>query len=120
MRKTLLSILLILGLFVSGCSFVPVNTPPLKDREGVRFINPNEMPVLIDTKANKIEYTKFSIDLKQPCRVKYHWLHKFLKITLVSGRLQNGNRYPILIDSGSNTYVLINDLVVLENDIAIF
>jgi len=129
MRKTSTVILLILILFASGCSSVLVYTGSLKDRENVRLIDPENGPISVeeiaisDTETDyQANYSGFSIELDQPCRVKYYRTFGFIgyQNIWVTGQLPNGNRYPVLIDSGFHSYLETNDIVILENDLAIY
>ena len=128
MRKIALSVLLIFFLLASGCSYVPVHTSSLTDRKGARFIDPEDSPISVeeiaisDTETGfSVNYSGFTIELEKPCHVKYYKAFGFIdhQNIWVTGQLPNGNKYPIMIDSGFDRYLYTNDLVVLENDLAI-
>jgi hypothetical protein len=98
MRKTALSVLLIFVLFASGCLFAPVNTAPLKDRQGVRFINSEEVPISIhetnsDTEHNThLKYVDGKVEPTEPVRVKYNWFYHTICRNIVVSKLQFGEQ----------------------------
>ncbi len=134
MRKIILSILL--GLFLCllpGCSIQPlqvvlVKGKSLEGRAGIRLIDPNNGPysIKVTRDDNGSRHYKFRIDadIKQEnrWRIKYHWLYYPLThIAVVEGQVGSGRKYPVMLDSGGALpVILVHDIHVLENKLAIY
>jgi hypothetical protein len=54
-----------------------------------------------------------------PCRSKYHPSYALNRWMVVEGRLDNGNRYPVVLDTGASVALFVNDTHIAENKLAI-
>jgi len=119
-RNNILSNLIALFLLLNaGCQTVIVNGNKLEDMAGRRLIRPEDL-------ANKPYWTKDiygQIDgitkEKDPCRIKYHSSYSVNRWMVVEGRLENGAKYPVVMDTGASIAFFVNDIHIIENNLAI-
>ncbi len=65
------------------------------------------------------DWSNANIMLEQPCRVRYK-SPEFGRTVILTGRLPNGKKYPVWIDSGMVTWpILVNDCIAKENKLDI-
>jgi hypothetical protein len=114
-----------------------VNTPAFSDVSGIRRIDPNDGPFVtelveeLDPNTGQIE-TRRQINWK-PIRVNAKlkggrtvtvkasaWAHWLTGKVQVPVRIADGRKYSGVMDTGYGGYVLINDAVVRDNDLAVF
>jgi len=122
-----------------GCSLGPVNTPAFSADSGVRFIDPNNAPFVIEQseqldpntgQMRKVRSTSWKAiginpNLKdsRTFSVKYDSLrfrlsgHVVVPVTMPGGRT-----YPAMLDTGCGDpfWVSVNDAVVQDCDLAVF
>ena len=133
MQKILLSCLAVICLcLVTGCSFDLVRTSDIRNHPGIRLIDPNEGPLLVNITKTTDETGKIHrkispdwvdsvIQLKNPCRIKYQpFSFNFFDIIVVPAILPNGKTYNGWLDTGFSGCILINDTIIRENDLAIY
>jgi len=121
----------------AGCSYRPVNTANVLSDPGVKLIDPNDGPFVIEVEQRPSEdgsepQTVHSIKWK-PTRVRlnmaegrtfnlgYRAPHFYLSShPAVDVEMPGGKRYTALLDTGCTLAVYVNDLVVCESDLAVF
>jgi hypothetical protein len=126
-RVIYISILRFLLFFQAGCSIVTVDTGSLKDTPDVYLINPDDGPYSIEViqrKDGSRDYwweIESRVEQADTCRVKYHSLYSTNRFMVVQGKVGNtGNRYPVVLDTGSSQAVFVKDTHVLNNDLPIY
>ena len=133
MRKVWLWGLFVLVVFlVSGCSVQPLRlvraeSDSLKDRTDIPAIDPNDGPYSVRAgSAGPFPPSAWTIEgsitQDKPCRVKYNRrYYGAVRLVAVDGRIgKGGKKYPVLLDTGSaQSDILVNDIHVLENKLAI-
>ncbi len=55
-----------------------------------------------------------------PCRGKYHPSYSLNHWMVVEGKLDNGKRYPVVLDTGASVALFVNDTHIIENKLAIY
>ena len=107
-----------------GCSLGPVKTE-LRYNPNVVFIDPTSGPVLISSSSNGqtfIHKTRNS-SVDAPSCVKVDYLKLPFAVSSLPAmkcQLPNGKTYDLFIDTGFSEYYWMNELVVKENDLAIY
>jgi hypothetical protein len=128
MKRILLSSLLGLSLILqAGCRMVVVNGKRLEGMAGIRLTGPND-PINGSYWAKDIQSAnldgsnQMDGDTKQrdPFRIKYHSSHSANRWMAVEGRLGNGREYPVVLDTGASIALFVNDVHIMENQLAIY
>ena len=57
---------------------------------------------------------------REPCRIKYHSSYSVNRWMAVEGKLGNGRKYPVVLDTGASIALFVNDIHVMENKLAIY
>lgn len=127
LKKILFNILLVItSASLSGCSVRIVNSNSNKFLKNARRIDLNEMKLIVEKDPNgRVNISvdtsnakKLKIRLTKPCKLKYqNFYFDFLSMTAVSGKLSNGKKYTVLLDTGSPAS-FTNDLIISDNDFA--
>lgn len=103
---------------------VQVDSDILKDNPEQPLIDPNIGPVKMTVSGNRLLkiHTKPTIELKEPCQVKYHWLYYRGSdpIIIITGQVPKGKKYEVAIDSGFAFSVILSDKIILENNLPIY
>ena len=93
-------------------------TDPASDPD-IRILdanNPYFKMISVDPNRVDVQWTNVTTNIKYPqCRIKLH----NTTLVRVTGKL-NGAEYPIVIDSGCNQGLIVNDVVVIKNKLPIF
>ena len=63
--------------------------------------------------------TDRNLSQADPCRIKYHPSCSQQRWMAVEGRLDTGRRYPLVLDTGASVALFVNDIHVVENNLAI-
>jgi len=63
--------------------------------------------------------TDRNLSQADPCRIKYHPSCSQQRWMAVEGRLDTGRRYPVVLDTGASIALFVNDIHVVENNLAI-
>lgn len=123
-RAVLNSFLALVLLWLSGCSVSPIQTVIANSRN----LENSSRTFLIDAngqagseKSAEGNWSRIgkATNLGTNCRVKYH--HSYAKNLwmAVEGELSNGTKYPVVLDTGASTALFVNDIHILENNLAI-
>ena len=56
---------------------------------------------------------------RNPCRIKYHSSYSVNRWMAVEGKLGNGRKYPVVLDTGASIALFVNDIHIMENKLAI-
>jgi hypothetical protein len=62
---------------------------------------------------------QLDIERPSPCRVKYHASYSQNRWMVVEGRLGNGRKYPVVLDTGASPTLFVNDIHIRENNLAV-
>ena len=119
----------VLGLFVlaqTGCQMVVVNGKSLEGMQGVRLVRPND-PITgpcwakdaYDGSWGRSGQIDGNTRQADPCRIKYHSSYSANRWMAVEGKLGNGGKYPVVLDTGASIALFVNDIHILENKLAI-
>lgn len=128
MRRIISSSLLSLSLFLhAGCEMVVVKGKRLEGMAGIRLMHQDE-PINGSYWAKNIhsgnwDYTnQMDGDTEQraPCRIKYHSSYSLNRWMAVEGKLGNGRKYPVVLDTGASIALFVNDIHIMENKLAIY
>jgi len=122
MRRIILSSLLALFLLLqAGCQTVIVNGKRLEGMAGIRLIRPDD-PANRSYWAKDIYSGQIDGSTKQqdPCRIKYHSSYSVNRWMAVEGRLNNGAKYPVVLDTGASIALFVNDIHIMENKLEIY
>ena len=128
MRKTvIIGLLSWLLCLTTGCSIYPIRMIVVKGKNpkgqaGIRLIDPNDWSAKITISDKKVTFHERPIiELKKPCRVKYgHLLYDFDPKIFVTGEIQNGEKYTVIIDTGCSGFIEVNDRIVCENKLPVY
>lgn len=121
MRKVIFSSLFCVVLCVqAGCSVCPVgmvvvNGKRLEGRADIPLLGSYEQS---QPGQNIAVANRDTVNSSQ-YRVKYHPSYSKNRWMVVEGRLGNGRRYPVVLDTGASPALFVNDLHILENKLAI-
>lgn len=122
MRRNILSSLLALFLLLqAGCQTAIVNGKRLEGMAGIRLMRPDD-PDNRSYWAKDIYSGQIDGSTKQqdPCRIKYHSSYSVNRWMAVEGRLGNGAKYPVVLDTGASIALFVNDIHIMENKLAIY
>jgi hypothetical protein len=105
---------------------VVVNSKRLEGMAGVSLISPNDLmsgsywakDIYNDSwkRGNQIDEDK---EQREPCRIKYHSSYSVNRWMAVEGKLGNGRKYPVVLDTGASIPLFVNDIHIMENKLAI-
>lgn len=121
-RKTIIGSLLGLALLLqSGCEVQVVNGKRLEATPGVPLMH-REGPARAGQWAKEIP-THLRTDGESgpidTCRIKYHPSCSQQRWMAVEGKLDTGRSYPLVLDTGASIALFVNDIHVIENNLAI-
>jgi hypothetical protein len=121
------TVVLIVLCLLEGCSVQPVMTvivtgKTLQGRADIPVIGPNQAGyedinngnwncggrITDNVSPGSSSHGKF-----HPSYALNHWM-------VVEGRLDNGNRYPVVLDTGATVALFVNDTHIIENKLAIY
>lgn len=122
MRRIILNSLLALFLLLqAGCQTVIVNGKRLEGMAGIRLMRPDD-PANRSYWARDIYSSQTDGSMKQqdPCRIKYHSSYSVNRWMAVEGKLGNGRKYPVVLDTGASIALFVNDIHIIENKLAIY
>ncbi len=103
---------------------VVVNDNDLEDKADISLIAPNDEPYSIGD-VNNINWNykgQRNRGIQEPNRgrVKYHPSYSKNRWMVVEGRLNNGRKYPVVLDTGTSLALFVNDIHILENKLVIY
>ena len=103
---------------------VVVNDNDLEDKADISLIAPNDEPYSIGD-VNNINWNykgQINRGIQEPNRgrVKYHPSYSKNRWMVVEGRLNNGRKYPVVLDTGTSLALFVNDIHILENKLVIY
>lgn len=134
MRRTsqvdscLRTIVVIVACLSSGCSIHPVqmvvvNGERLEDRADIRLIKPNDEGHSVEdiSNGNWNNGGRLSEDRGQGirCLVRYHPSYSQNHWMVVEGTVGSGRKYPVVLDTGASPALFVNDIHIMENNLAI-
>jgi len=119
------AVLIVLCL-LGGCSVQPVMTvivtgKSLQGKADVPVIEPNQVGYEgIDNGVWNYD-SQIADNVKRdiPCRSKYHPSYSLNRWMVVEGKLDNGRRYPVVLDTGASPALFVNDTHIIENKLAV-
>ncbi len=91
---------------IAGCQMAVVNSNNYQSKTETTVIENNS----IKDKDKDIKYGNI-------CRVKYHPSHSKNHPVVIEGKLGNGNKYPIILDTGASVALFVNDTHINENNL---
>ncbi len=119
-------VIIVLSL-LAGCSIHPIQAVVVsaKSLQGTSYI---PLIKLNDGQYENIDNGNWNYggqiaeDLRQgsPFRVKYHPSYYQNYWMVVEGKLGNGRKYPLILDTGASPALFVNDIHILENKLAIY
>jgi hypothetical protein len=120
------TVVLIVLCLLGGCSVQPVMTATvtgknLQEQTDLPVIGPNQAGYE-DTDSGSWNYSGRITDNVNPgipCRSKYHPSYALNRWMVVEGRLDNGNKYPVVLDTGASVALFVNETHIAENKLAI-
>ncbi|MBN2131832.1 MAG: hypothetical protein JW741_20195 [Sedimentisphaerales bacterium] len=121
----------------AGCSYRPVNTADVLSDPGVRRIDPDDGPFVIEVEqqtsedgsepqtVHTVKWKPTRVRLNMPegrtFNLRYRPLHFCLSShPAVDVEMPGGKRYAALLDTGYTGTVYVNDQVVRGSDLAVF
>jgi len=126
MTKVILNSLLGSLLFLhAGCQMVVVNGNRLENKAEIYSVNPDNLITVTNWVKNS------NTDLNIGCRIdkatmqqdtwriKYHNSYSKNRWMAVEGEFGNGNKYPIILDTGASIGLFVNDIHIKENKLPI-
>ena len=120
-RIILESLLGLVFLLQTGCEVAVVDGRRLEAMPGVALMR-QEGPAQTSRWAKEVHTrpeTDWNLNQADPCRIKYHPSCSQQRWMAVEGRLDTGRRYPLVLDTGASIALLVNDVHVVENNLAI-
>jgi hypothetical protein len=125
MRRVILSSLFGLFLF-AGCQMVIVSSNKLEDKAGVRSVRSGDSIYSSDWakdmyNSNRDVSSQINDSTKQqdPWRIKYHDSYSTNRWMAVEGKLGNGKKYPVVLDTGASVGLFLNDIHIKENNLPV-
>lgn len=110
-------------LLQTGCQKVIVNG---KRFEGVTETNiirtENQTDLakgIFSSNADNSSLIDENIEQQGPFRIKYHSSYSENRWMVVEGSLNNGMKYPVILDTGASVALFINDIHIMENKLTI-
>lgn len=120
-RIVLESLLGLAFLLQTGCEVAVVNGRKLEAMPGIAQVRregrtqTSHWVKEVDTHSE----TDGNLSQTDPCRIKYHPSCSQQRWMAVEGRLDTGRRYPLVLDTGASVALFVNDVHVVENNLAI-
>ncbi len=111
---------------LAGCSIRPLRTVMvgsgnLQSRRDIPLIRDNA-GLYENIRAGNWNYAgQITGDIKHTgvCRVKYHPSFKRNHWMAVEGTMDNGRKYPVVLDTGASAGLFVNDIHILRNKLAV-
>ena len=126
MQKRLLSVLITSFIFHTGCQMVVVSHNRLNKANSKTLLqssSSSESSLALNNIPNKGDNLPSQINedasRQDPHRIKYHSSYSKNQWMAVEGELENGKRYPLILDTGTSICLFVNDLHVIENKLPI-
>jgi hypothetical protein len=125
MRRIMLSTFFSLFLLLqTGCQTVIVNGKRLEGVAGVRLIRQDDQTSwakeVCSSNVNNSSQIDRNIEQQGPFKIKYHPSYYVKRWMVVEGSLDNGRKYPVILDTGASVDLFVNDIHVMENKLTIF
>lgn len=106
---------------------VVVNSKKLEGMAGIRLIHPNDPSSvsywakdIYNGNLNRSNQIEGDTEQRDPCRIKYHSSYSVNRWMAVEGKLGNGRKYPVVLDTGASIALFVNDIHIMENKLAIY
>lgn len=112
--------------FQAGCSVFPIRTAIVNDKnlEQRADIPLIDVPGQRNSKDKNRSYSAAEVNEEikgeNYCRVKYHPSYSKNQWIVVEGKLGNGKKYPVVLDTGASVDLFVNDIHIVENKLAIY
>jgi hypothetical protein len=105
----------------AGCEVTVVNGRRLERMPGIPLMRQNGPAVTSRwvKDAHPPRETDPNLSQADPCRIKYHPSCSRQRWMAVKGTLDTGRSYPVVLDTGASIGLFVNDLHVVENNLAI-
>ena len=105
---------------------VVVNSKRLEGMAGVSLISPNDLMSgsywakdIYNGSRKRSNQIDGDTEQRDPCRIKYHSSYSVNRWMAVEGKLGNGRKYPVVLDTGASIPLFLNDIHIMENKLAI-
>ena len=121
-----MAVLLIVSCLLTGCSVHPVRVvvggKSVRDRADIPLIQPNRDGYEDIDNGNWNDGGQIANNVKRevPYRGKYHPSYAMNHWMVVEGTLDNGRRYPVVLDTGASAGLFVSDIHIIENKLAIY
>ncbi len=106
---------------------VVVNSKKLEGMAGIRLIHPNDPSSgsywakdIYNGNWNRSNQIEADTEQRDPSRIKYHSSYSVNRWMAVEGKLGNGRKYPVVLDTGASIALFVNDIHIMENKLAIY
>lgn len=135
-KRLLITLAVLMSMIITGCSIQPmrmvlVESESVENKAGISIIDINapeneHNSIEFTEKSNGIWYFKWTMDedikQKSPCQVKYHDLYYSIShFMVVEGSIGNGEKYPIVLDTGGSTSaIIVHDIHVIKSKLSIY
>ena len=128
MRRIILgSLLALFVLLQTGCQTVIVNGKRLEGMAGVRLMRSDD-PVnrtywakdIYSGNRDSTSQIDGNTEQHDPFRIKYHPSYSANRWMAVEGKLGNGRKYPVVLDTGASIALFVNDIHIIENKLVIY
>jgi len=127
MPRTIISALLTVYVCIlSGCTLSPsqvtiVTSNSLRENPDIRIIKPGDeiFAAMNDTKWQYRAETNSNFQPTANFHVKYHPSYADKRWMVIQGMLENGNEYPVVLDTGASQHLFVNDIHIRQNNLAI-
>ncbi len=121
------SLIILFFLFVSlitGCKAVVINSKKLENMSFVSHYP--DQSARLSGHTNDIDtgnwYDNSTIETpgkyQDPYRIKYHPSYSKNRWMAVEGKIDNGKCYPVVLDTGASVTLFVNDIHIVENQLA--
>lgn len=106
---------------------VVVNSNRLEGMAGIRLMRQDD-PIngsnwakdIYNCDWNHSNQIEGDTEQRDPCRIKYHSSYSVNRWMVVEGKLGNGRKYPVVLDTGASITLFVNDIHIMENKLAIY
>jgi hypothetical protein len=106
---------------LAGCQVAVVNVKKLEGGPGIPGMrqdsSTNGFYSARDTRSSS--QTQEAAKQADPYRIKYHPSCSLERWMAVEGKLDNGRKYPVVLDTGASIALFVNDVHIIENRLAI-
>ena len=106
---------------------VVVSSKRLEGMAGVSLISPNDLMSgsywakdIYNGSRKRSNQIDEDTEQRDPCRIKYHSSYSVNRWMAVEGKLGNGRKYPVVLDTGASIPLFVNDIHIMENKLTAY